>query len=209
MVAMYEHEQVEIVPLDDLIPYDGNAKRHTNEQIDAIQESISELDFTNPVIAWHDEDGRPQIVAGHARAIAARKSGMIEVPVIFVDHLTDAERRVLVLIDNQVAMMTGFDKEALRAELEDLSDEYDAEDFGFDPLDVADLEDGKASYDVLSKEELDAYSEDAEASLLSFNVMVRCDGHEDVERVAEAFGFDPDCPKRFYRAEELMQSGRA
>lgn len=209
MVERYEGEQVEIVPLDDLIPYDGNAKRHTNEQIDAIQESISELDFTNPVIAWHDEDGRAQIVAGHARALAARKSGMRDVPVIFMDHLSDAERRALVLADNQISMMTGFDRETLKIELEDLRDEYDAEDFGFDPLDLADMEEGRASYETLSREELDAYSEEADEGLLSFNVMVRCHGQGDVERAAEAFGFDPESPKRFYRAEELIQSGRA
>lgn len=195
--------------LDSLVPYEGNAKVHTNRQIDAIQESISELDFTNPIVAWHNEDGIPEIVAGHARALAAQKSGIERVPVIYVDHLTDAQRRALVLVDNQTAMMTGFNRGSLKLELEYLKDDYDAEDFGFDPLDLADLEDGTESIDVLGKEEIDAYADDAEADLLSYNVMIRCRGQEDIEKAAELFGFDPESPRRFYRAEELMGNGRA
>lgn len=131
MAVRYEHEQIEMVPLAELRPYDGNAKRHTNEQVDAVEASIREFGFRNPVLAWHNDDGAPEIVAGHARCIAAKNLGMQEVPAIFVDDLSDAQRRALTLVDNQTTMMTGWDTDALSYELENLSDMFDMGDFGF------------------------------------------------------------------------------
>ena len=124
--------KVVMVPIDELKPYENNAKKHTNEQMDAVEASIREFDFTNPVIAWHDEDGRPVIVAGHARAEAARRQGLEAVPVIFRDDWDDAKRRAYVLVDNQTTMMTGWDDDLLKYELDTLADTFDMEDFGFD-----------------------------------------------------------------------------
>lgn len=56
MAFRREHVEVEMVPLAALKPYDGNAKKHTNEQIDAVEASIREFGFRNPVLAWHDGD---------------------------------------------------------------------------------------------------------------------------------------------------------
>lgn len=120
------------IPIEELKPYDNNAKLHTREQLDAVEASIREFGFRNPVIAWHNEDGIAEIVAGHARTTAARNLGMEEVPCIFVDDLTDAQRRALTLADNKTTMMTGFDEDMLAYELDVLADEFDMADFGFD-----------------------------------------------------------------------------
>lgn len=140
MDVRYEHEQVEMVPLAELRPYDGNAKRHTNEQIDAVEASIREFCFRAPILGWHNEDGDAEIVAGHARAKAAQNLGMREVPVIFVDDLSDAQRRALTLVDNQTTMMTGWDLDQLRYELEILESEFDMSDFGFDVEAMPDID---------------------------------------------------------------------
>ncbi len=124
--------KVEQVPLGTLKPYDGNAKKHTEEQLEAVKNSIKEFGFRNPVIAWHDQDGRAEIVAGHARCKAAQELGMDEVPVVFCDDLTDAQRRALTLVDNQTTIMTGWDEDALAYELDVLSGDFDMSDFGFD-----------------------------------------------------------------------------
>ena len=132
--------KVVMVPIDELKPYENNAKKHTNEQMDAVEASIREFDFTNPVIAWHDEDGRPVIVAGHARAEAARRQGLNAVPVIFRDDWDDAKRRAYVLVDNQTTMMTGWDEDLLSYELDTLADVFDMDDFGFgESIDFTDL----------------------------------------------------------------------
>ena len=124
--------KVERVPIAALKPYDGNAKLHTREQIDAVEASIKEFGFGNPVIAWHDEQGAPVIVCGHARVTAAKNLGMREVPVIYRDDLTDAQRRAYVLADNQTTMMTGWDPDQLAYELDSLAESFVMGDFGFD-----------------------------------------------------------------------------
>lgn len=124
--------EAQFVPLDSLKAYDGNAKKHDSDNIDAIANSISEFGFRNPILAWHNEDGVPEIVAGHGRAAAAKKLRMEQVPVIFVDDLTDAQRRMLTLADNQTTLMTGWDDQTLQEELDALSDVFDVNDLGFD-----------------------------------------------------------------------------
>lgn len=124
--------EAQLVHLDSLKAYDGNAKQHDSDNIDAIANSISEFGFRNPILAWHNEDGVPEIVAGHGRAAAANKLRMEQVPVIFVDDLTDAQRRMLTLADNQTTLMTGWDDQTLQEELDALADVFDIQDFGFD-----------------------------------------------------------------------------
>lgn len=124
--------EVEQVPLASLKAYDGNAKRHDRANVDAIAESIKEFGFRNPILAWHNEDGVPEIVAGHGRAAAAKKLCLEDVPVVFVDDLTDAQRRMLTLADNQTTLMTGWDEEQLAAELDALMDAFDVTVFGFE-----------------------------------------------------------------------------
>ena len=129
--------KVERVPLASLKAYDGNAKKHDNANIDAIENSIKEFGFRNPIVAWHNEDGVPEIVAGHGRAAAAKRLRLEDVPVVFVDDLTDAQRRMLTLADNQTTLMTGWDEEQLAVELDALRSEFDVSSFGFDGLDAA------------------------------------------------------------------------
>ena len=135
-----------MVPIDELKVYDGNAKKHTRAQLDAVEASIKEFGFRGFIIAWHDEDGVPEIVAGHARTTAARNLGMDAVPVVFCDDLTDAQRRALTLADNQTTMMTGWDEDQLAYELETLSDAFDMGDFGFN--DVINEDDFGTQFDL-------------------------------------------------------------
>lgn len=123
--------RVESVPIEALKPYDNNAKRHTPEQIEAVGNSIREFGFRNPIIAWHNEDGMAEIVAGHARAAAAKAMGMDAVPVVFCDDLTDAQRRALTLVDNQTCVMTGWDDDMLAYELDVLAQDFDMGELGF------------------------------------------------------------------------------
>lgn len=111
--------------------YDGNAKKHDNANIEAIANSIEEFGFRNPILAWEGEEGA-EVVAGHGRLLAAKKLGMEKVPVIYVNDLTDEQRRMLTLADNQTTLMTGWDEAILDAELTELSKMFDIENLGFD-----------------------------------------------------------------------------
>lgn len=123
--------QVTEVPLSSLKAYDNNAKQHDNANIEAIANSIDQFGFRQPILAWHNDDGIPEIVAGHGRAAAAKKLGMEAVPVVFVDDLDDAQRRMLTHADNQTTLMTGWDYGTLNEELDSLGDLFDVSDFGF------------------------------------------------------------------------------
>lgn len=122
---------IERIPVDELVPYEKNAKLHTNEQLEAVEASINEFGFRNPVLVWRNDDGSVEIVAGHARVQAAKNLGLAEVPCIAVDDLTDEQRRALTLVDNQTTMMTGFDDSLLATELDSLCGEFDLAEFGF------------------------------------------------------------------------------
>lgn len=123
--------QIEEIDIDCLVPYENNAKEHTRAQIDAVEASIREFGFRNPVIVWRNADGMLEVVAGHARITAAKNLGMRKVPCVSCDDLSDAQRRAYTLVDNQTAMMTGWDGDMLAYELDVLSDEFDMTSLGF------------------------------------------------------------------------------
>src|SRR5271157_4902937 len=119
---------VERWPVDRLIPYIRNARTHTEEQVAQVAASIVEFGWTNPILVGADG----VIIAGHARLLAARKLGMTEVPVIVLDHLSETQRRALVIADNRLAMNAGWDEEMLRVELESLQvDGFNLDIVGF------------------------------------------------------------------------------
>lgn len=119
------------VPTDELVPYARNAKLHPDWQVAQIAESIKRFGFNDPVGVWHDADGRPVIVEGHGRVMAAKELGMESVPCVALDHLDDEGRRAYALAHNQLTMNSGWDDLALSDELADLAD-MDMGDFGFD-----------------------------------------------------------------------------
>src|ERR671925_1971365 len=98
-------------PVEKLIPFARNARTHSDEQVAQIAASIAEFGWTNPILAGSDGI----VIAGHARLVAARKLGMTEVPVIVLDHLTETQRRALVLADNRLAINAGWDEEMLQS----------------------------------------------------------------------------------------------
>ena len=77
------------------------------------------------------------IMAGHGRVLAAKRLGLAEVPVIVLDHLSEAQRRALVIADNKLAENAGWDEAMLGAELAALREEdFDLEVLGFNDADL-------------------------------------------------------------------------
>ena len=109
---------VEYRKVETLIPYARNPRTHAEGQIAKIAASIVEYGWTNPILI----DGASGIIAGHGRLAAARKLGLVEVPVIELAHLTTAQKRALVIADNRLALDAGWDEEMLALELADLSE---------------------------------------------------------------------------------------
>lgn len=102
--------------VEDLIPYVNNSRKHSDEQVAQISASIKEFGWTNPILI----DGTNSIIAGHGRLMAARKLKMEEVPTIELDHLTDTQRKALVIADNKLALNADWDNALLTIELDEL-----------------------------------------------------------------------------------------
>jgi DNA modification methylase len=120
-------------PIGRLIPRVNNPRTHSREQVAQIAASIQEFGWTNPILV----DGDDQILAGHARVLAAKKLRMEEVPVIVLRHLSEAQKRALVIADNQLALNAGWDEELLRVELDALREaDYNLDLIGFDDIEL-------------------------------------------------------------------------
>src|ERR1700730_15734924 len=128
--------QVERWPISRLIPRITNPRTHSPTQIAQIAAAIQEWGWTNPILVGADND----VLAGHARLLAARQLEMNEVPVIQLGHLSEAQRRALVIADNQLALNAGWSEETLRVELQALQEaEFDLSLVGFDDDELARL----------------------------------------------------------------------
>nr|CRH06149.1 DNA modification methylase [Candidatus Magnetococcus massalia] len=132
-------ERIELWPTDRLMPYAGNARTHSEEQIAKVAASMVEFGFTNPILV----DGKDGIIAGHCRLSAAQRIGLDQVPVVVLDHLSDAQRRAYILADNRLALDGGWDESILTAELARLQeDDFNLSLVGFTDEEMGDLLDG-------------------------------------------------------------------
>lgn len=119
----------ENVKISDLKPYENNARTHNERQVEKIAKSIEEFGFINPVLIDSDYG----IIAGHGRVLGATELGMDEVPCIFVEDLTEAQKRAYIIADNKLALDAGWDYDLLKIELEELDDmDFDISLTGFE-----------------------------------------------------------------------------
>lgn len=119
----------ENVDINKLIPYENNARTHSEAQVGKIARSIEQFGFINPVII----DNNYGIIAGHGRVMGAKSLGMTEVPCLFVEDLTEAQKRAYILADNKLALDAGWDDSILKMELEALKElNFDISLTGFD-----------------------------------------------------------------------------
>ena len=108
----------EKVCIDRLIPYARNARTHSREQILQLRASMREFGFVAPVLI----DMEYNIIAGHGRVMAAREEELDEVPCVFVENLTEAQKKAYILADNRLAMNAGWDSEMLALEVKELQE---------------------------------------------------------------------------------------
>lgn len=137
--------EMQLVDIAKLIPYINNARTHSPEQVTKLRASLREFGFVNPVII----DADYNVIAGHGRLMAAKEEGIKEIPCVFVDYLTDAQKKAYILADNRMAMDAGWDEELLRVEIEALQGEnFDVSLTGFSDDDLADLFAGDSKSDA-------------------------------------------------------------
>jgi DNA modification methylase len=128
--------QVEYRDTGALVRFERNPRTHPDWQIAQIAASIVQFGFVNPILVGSDG----VLIAGHGRLLAAQRLGLPQVPVIVLGHLSDAERRALVIADNQIAANAGWDRDLLSGLLSELREEgFDLEVTGFSDDELAEL----------------------------------------------------------------------
>ena len=131
--------EMQLVPIDKLIPYVNNARTHSAEQLNKLRSSLREFGFINPVIIDRDFN----VIAGHGRILAAKAEGITDVPCVFVDYLTPAQKKAYIIADNRMALDAGWDEEMLKVEIEALqAEDFDLSLTGFDEKELAAFFDG-------------------------------------------------------------------
>ena len=128
--------KITYLPIEQLIPYENNARTHSEQQIKQIVKSIKQFNFTNPILI--DEEG--YIIAGHGRLEAALQLKLTSVPTIMLTGLSAAQRKAYVIADNKLALNAGWDFEMLAAEIDGLNDlGFDLDLLGFSQDELNDL----------------------------------------------------------------------
>ena len=143
--------ELQLVPIGKLVPYQNNARTHSPAQIKKLRSSLREFGFINPILIDRDFG----VIAGHGRLAAAKEEGIQEVPCVFVDHLSEAQKKAYIIADNRMAMDAGWDEDLLRVELEALEAlGFDLGFTGFDEKELNALFDtGEAKEDDFNVEE--------------------------------------------------------
>jgi DNA modification methylase len=142
--------QIHYRPIDSLIPYARNAKQHSDAQVAQIAASIREFGWGAPILV----DGQNNVIAGHGRLLAARKLGMTDIPVVPLEHLTDTQRRALILADNKIGENASWEDELLGIELAELKEAgFDLGLTGFSPEEWEALIAGEKATDGLTDDD--------------------------------------------------------
>jgi DNA modification methylase len=127
--------QISFCAITDLSPHPDNARKHTRAQVRAIAKSIESFEFTAPILI----DAKRRILAGHGRWQASKLVGLSHVPVIFLDHLSEAQAKAYMLADNKLTDRSTWDDVKLATQLKELSElalEFDIEATGFEPPEI-------------------------------------------------------------------------
>lgn len=125
------------VKVDDLHPYDMNAKKHPASQIKRLAAAISKYGFDQPIVAWRDEDGKLVIIKGHGRREALISLGVKKAPTIILQGITREKADALRIADNALSSVE-YDTKMIASEVSRLATEFDFDgtDFGFTEKDT-------------------------------------------------------------------------
>ena len=144
---------LKLVPINNLVPYINNARTHSPAQITKLRSSLREFGFVNPIIVDKDFS----VIAGHGRLIAAKEEGFTEVPCVFADYLTEAQKKAYIIADNRYAEDAGWNEELLRLEIESLEGmDFDLGLLGFEPTELNQL---LTDQDAIQEDDFDVDAE--------------------------------------------------
>ena len=123
------------MPIDELVMYQKNPKKHTKKQIDKIIESINKSGWGDPIVVCPETN---EILSGNGRYLAAKKMGLENVPVVYApEGMSEEQKARLVIASNKLVEETGYNEY-----LEQLVVEFD-----FDFIDVKESQEEKKDFE--------------------------------------------------------------
>ena len=151
---MNTSKNFQLVPIEKLVPYANNARKHSPAQVNKIRASLREFGFIAPVVIDKDFG----IIAGHGRVMAAQAENIAEVPCVLVDHLTEVQKKAYIIADNKLTLDADWDEELLRLEFESLKDmDFDLSFTGFNEFEIAEL--SNVNFDDAQEDSFDVEAE--------------------------------------------------
>lgn len=111
--------KTELLPVAEVSPNKRNSRTHSETQVAQIVDSIREFGWTSPVLV----DENNVLIAGHGRLQAARTMSLTHIPAIRIEHLSESQKRILMIADNKIPENAGWDMDALTLELSALKDD--------------------------------------------------------------------------------------
>lgn len=143
--------KIETMRMEDIRPYERNAKKHPKSQIEQIKRSIQEFGNNDPIAV--DEDG--VIIEGHGRYQALKELGYLTAEVIVLRGMSEEQKDAYRLVHNQLTMNSGLDLEVLAEELNRITG-IDMQFYDFNILDEPETKDDDfdedAALDEIGKE---------------------------------------------------------
>lgn len=111
-------EKIEQIDIERLKPYEKNAKKHGKGQIEKLKASILEFGFLTPCLI----DKEFNLIAGHGRLAAAKELQLKKIPCVFVEGLSEDQRRAYILADNKLSELAEWNLDLLQQELKELAE---------------------------------------------------------------------------------------
>lgn len=173
----YQYTKINI---DEIKPYEKNARTHSTKQLEQIMNSIKAYGFTNPLLI----DENNNLIAGHGRLEAVKQlnrvdfknNPLMELPAIIIEGLSEADKKALIIADNQIALNAGWDYEILSEELNELADiSYDLDLLAFDNIDEL------LSYDLDDIDENVKELKEVEISQ-KYDLLIKCKNESELEK---------------------------
>ena len=164
-------KDIELIPLDEIKPYENNARVHDERSLQILCNNIKELKFSKESAISVDKDH--VIICGHGRWMAAKMLGMSVIPCVVRDDLTPEQVQLKRNSDNMAQDLSLFDNDKLWSDLDGIADDFDLGDFGFEV----------PSFDDLPEEEPEVMEVDEPAGPAEecWNTIVYIDNQDDYD----------------------------
>lgn len=109
-------------------------RKHPERQLEQMTGSVQRFGLVLPILV----DRSLQVIAGEAVLEAAKRAGLVEVPIVRIEHLSDPEIRTLRVALNKLASLSSWDEAVPKTEIEFLSSiDFDLPTFtGFSSFEI-------------------------------------------------------------------------